>query len=172
MVVGFCYLFFSYRIRVWILSHICICSINTATCTDAFVAILIFKCIWIYISLALLNAHDDYNPNLHPVVIIPKYYPIVGLNCNVDSLLHFSSERIIDKICVVKSVSDFSYFEDNVFRRFDQAYCWVDMLQHCHQKVAFVLITRRRLDPDSKVHGAKMGPTWVLSAPDGPMLAP
>ena len=22
--------------------------------------------------------------------------------------------------------------------------------------------------PDSKVHGANMGPSWVLSAPDGP----
>ena len=22
--------------------------------------------------------------------------------------------------------------------------------------------------PDNKVHGANMGPTWVLSAPDGP----
>ena len=28
------------------------------------------------------------------------------------------------------------------------------------------------LHPDSKVHGANMGPTWVLSVPDGPMLAP
>ena len=27
-------------------------------------------------------------------------------------------------------------------------------------------------NPDDKVHGANMGPTWVLSAPDGPMLAP
>ena len=27
-------------------------------------------------------------------------------------------------------------------------------------------------DPDSKVHGAKMGPTWVLSAPDGPHVGP
>ena len=26
--------------------------------------------------------------------------------------------------------------------------------------------------PDSKVHGAKMGPTWVLSAPDGPHVGP
>ena len=26
--------------------------------------------------------------------------------------------------------------------------------------------------PDSKGHGTNMGPTWVLSAPDGPMLAP
>ena len=26
--------------------------------------------------------------------------------------------------------------------------------------------------PDSKVHGANMGPTWVLSAPDGPLVGP
>ena len=27
-------------------------------------------------------------------------------------------------------------------------------------------------DPDSKVHGANMGPTWVLSVPDGPHDSP
>ena len=26
--------------------------------------------------------------------------------------------------------------------------------------------------PDSKVHGANMGPAWVLSAPDGPHIGP
>ena len=26
--------------------------------------------------------------------------------------------------------------------------------------------------PDSQVHGANMGPTWVLSAPDGPHVGP
>ena len=26
--------------------------------------------------------------------------------------------------------------------------------------------------PDSEVHGANMGPTWVLSAPDGPHVGP
>ena len=26
--------------------------------------------------------------------------------------------------------------------------------------------------PDCKVHGANMGPTWVLSAPDGPHVGP
>ena len=30
----------------------------------------------------------------------------------------------------------------------------------------------RNIDPDSKVHGANMGPTWVLSAPDGPHVGP
>ena len=27
-------------------------------------------------------------------------------------------------------------------------------------------------NPDSKVHGANMGPTWVLSALDGPHVGP
>ena len=26
--------------------------------------------------------------------------------------------------------------------------------------------------PDNKVHGTNMGPTWVLSAPDGPHVGP
>ena len=29
-----------------------------------------------------------------------------------------------------------------------------------------------RIYPDSKVQGANMGPTWVLSAPDGPHVGP
>ena len=28
------------------------------------------------------------------------------------------------------------------------------------------------INPDNKVHGANMGPTWVLSAPDGPHVDP
>ena len=38
-----------------------------------------------------------------------------------------------------------------------------------------VVWSQRRLehvDPDSKVHGANMGPTWVLLAPDGPHVGP
>ena len=27
-------------------------------------------------------------------------------------------------------------------------------------------------NPDGKVYGANMGPTWVLSAPDGPHVGP
>ena len=34
------------------------------------------------------------------------------------------------------------------------------------------VVCRKEINPDSKVHGANMGPTWVLSAPDWPMLAP
>ena len=34
------------------------------------------------------------------------------------------------------------------------------------------MLQRQRRIPDSKVHGANMGPTWVLSAPDGPHVGP
>ena len=30
----------------------------------------------------------------------------------------------------------------------------------------------RHVFPDSKVHEANMGPTWALSAPDGPHVGP
>ena len=33
-------------------------------------------------------------------------------------------------------------------------------------------MTKSGLFPESKVHGANMGPTWVLSAPDGPNVGP
>ena len=33
-------------------------------------------------------------------------------------------------------------------------------------------VRSKRHVPDSKIHGANMGPTWVLSAPDGPHVGP
>ena len=36
-----------------------------------------------------------------------------------------------------------------------------------HAQSLFLRIVRF-INPDSKVHGTNMGPTWVLSAPDGP----
>ena len=38
--------------------------------------------------------------------------------------------------------------------------------------IAFPLTTITDTFPDNKVHGANMGPTWVLSAPDGPHTGP
>ena len=35
-----------------------------------------------------------------------------------------------------------------------------------------IILESSRNVPDSKVHGDIMGTTWVLSGPDGPMLAP
>ena len=42
------------------------------------------------------------------------------------------------------------------------------------QYASNISATTNRQDgvPDSKVHGANMGPTWVLSAPDGPHVNP
>ena len=35
-----------------------------------------------------------------------------------------------------------------------------------------IIMIYSKHNPDSKVHGAKMGPTWDLSAPDGPHVGP
>ena len=45
------------------------------------------------------------------------------------------------------------------------------------QKLEILILRRRNFarscgNPESKVHGASMGPTWVLSAPDGPHVGP
>ena len=48
------------------------------------------------------------------------------------------------------------------------------LLRHCsqRQKKWVHVSLSRSADPDNKVHGANMGPTWVLSAPDGPHVGP
>ena len=37
---------------------------------------------------------------------------------------------------------------------------------------AFIVTQLLFTSPDNKVHGANMGPTWLLSAPDGPHVGP
>ena len=37
---------------------------------------------------------------------------------------------------------------------------------------AYILFPSEHHLRDSKVHGANMGPTWALSAPDGPHVGP
>ena len=46
--------------------------------------------------------------------------------------------------------------------------------EQCHSYMCPFMysINVDNVTPDSKVHGANMGPTWVLSAPDGPHVGP
>ena len=43
---------------------------------------------------------------------------------------------------------------------------YLQYLNHMSQHIMVMMF------PDNKVHGANMGPTWVLSAPDGPHVGP
>ena len=59
---------------------------------------------------------------------------------------------------------------------------WSHWIQHLHTPIRQIPMCKYQsygnctslfhIHPDSKVHGANMGPIWVLSAPDEPMLAP
>ena len=44
---------------------------------------------------------------------------------------------------------------------------------HFHAQYVSIVVHKTSWPlPDSEVHGANMGPTWVLSAPDGPHVGP
>ena len=59
-----------------------------------------------------------------------------------------------------------------------QCYSYFDIchvsnfLNFCKSPTARGLIQNIDAIPDSKVHGANVGPTWVLSAPEGPHIGP
>ena len=44
--------------------------------------------------------------------------------------------------------------------------------KRCCKVLTLCLLKTRLINPDSKVHGTKMGPTWALSAPGGPHVGP
>ena len=52
---------------------------------------------------------------------------------------------------------------------FKKIHCWKCPLRNGGHFVGFNMLKEC---PDSKVHGANMGPTWVLSAPDGGCVVP
>ena len=56
-----------------------------------------------------------------------------------------------------KVISDFIYFLKRLIKNI-----------YCPANSFFFMCIWLINDPDNKVHGAKMGHTWVLSAPDGP----
>ena len=68
------------------------------------------------------------------------------------------------------------HFADNIF---NSLFCIKTGIARskCHWNLflnfQLTLINQHRCRcPDSKVHGANMGPNWVLSAPDGPHVGP
>ena len=46
------------------------------------------------------------------------------------------------------------------------------MAQHCTLLLSYHICQMGYIIPESKVHVANMGPTWDLSAPDGPHVGP
>ena len=51
-------------------------------------------------------------------------------------------------------------------------FCIYVRAQHVDVEYEFHLMLLTGKFPDSKIHGANMGPTWVLSAPGGPHVRP
>ena len=73
----------------------------------------------------------------------------------------------------------YSFVLSETIKFFELNWNWIDIV--CVAIGVLVTICRQHIHhhladlndyPDSKVHGANMGPTWVLSALDGPHAGP
>ena len=84
------------------------------------------------------------------------------------SPMQFQNHRKLD--CLSRSL-----FGLTVKKKKKQVHITVPLWRESRVTVAFPSqrpVMRSHVIPDSKVHGANMGPTWVLSAPDGPHVGP
>ena len=109
---------------------------------------------------SLVNCGAIYNHCLNSLYLAPKYW-------NMQSNRNKRKRRLYFIKVIPVLVRRRLYI--------DTASWFRDKFSDFHLPVTSV-ISNRSLEiymyPDSKVHGANMGPTWVLSAPDGPHDGP
>ena len=83
-------------------------------------------------------------------------------------------ESVRTEFLVMDLISLFRHYKITSHERHVVSYHWqfdclLNSLLCCHKKHKALTASR---DPDNKVHGASMGPAWVLSAPGGPHVGP
>ena len=81
------------------------------------------------------------------------------ISLRTDDITWIKQGTAIHCTYVMRSIFDYIYISRECFHK-PMLTPWLTHWNHCN------------LTPDSKVHGANMGPTWVLSAPDGPHVGP
>ena len=102
--------------------------------------------------LKINDAKTNFNVSLIYKIYVKKM-SFVKWKLFCQAVLFWEVPRRLD------NAADFQYWMEKIF------ICnWVYKPKHAH------LV--RKNTPDSKVYGANMGPTWVLSAPDGPHVGP
>ena len=75
---------------------------------------------------------------------------------------------IIFVYCVIQFSMMFRYLSEKYITQTNFSHAVNFQRRHLHVNGTIVLDATAANSPDNKVHGAKMEPTWVLSAPDGP----
>ena len=101
------------------------------------------------------------------VLTVSADFPVPGGHLNIKmSSYQYQGSHYKDK-----TISWLSYHYNG------NAHTWKDCLLYWDRALIAinshsVVKKLRHTFPDNKVHGANMGPTWVLSAPDGPHVGP
>ena len=78
-------------------------------------------------------------------------------------MMLYGFSYLIDLVKYIKDAQNMLYLKEKQFEMYFLEWNFWHLKTHSIAICPF---------PDSKVHGANMGPTWVLSAPDGPHVGP
>ena len=110
------------------------------------------------------------------ITISPPLVHLILLH-NIDTLISWTKSRI-PPICNIKRTFGYSAIEmvrdmiDNLPSNEGLQLKWSveRKITNSYTNNVWGIVCQKH--PDSKVHGANRGPTWVLSAPDGPHVGP
>ena len=145
--------------------------------------IYMYVCILLYIFALLLVVHW---PFLDDVVCFKNdfeidycimFYARQTCVCFSHEKFHHSTLTLYQELMQIKNT--YSHFKTMLqsthenysisSKTLDHLICWRVNYFLANRTSAYCHVSN---NPDSKFHGANMGPTWVLSAPDGPHVGP
>ena len=91
-----------------------------------------------------------------------------SIHHHIDGLVQYCSISIASALEILQSCTKPLSFADDILKLIYLCFYLCSTCHHTHPRARQI-----PLHPDSNVHGANMGPTWVLSvAPDGPHAGP
>ena len=126
-------------------------------------------------SLVTESLYEEYSCLTHFGQIVKSVLGLCCFECHVDQLQMFIDLALdfinaTDLLIVINCPTN---LEDKICLALIQCpLCPLRMFQEYRTGIVIQQHSAFEPHPESKVHGANMGPTWVLSAPDGPHVGP
>ena len=109
----------------------------------------------------------------HAKLLLVSRGAFMAENCCIfmEVSLKFALKELIDNSTALAQIMTRHHTGNKPLFKAMMAY-FTDAYKHLPISQPQWLMPQWLSHPDSKVHGANMGPTWLLSAPDGPHVGP
>ena len=100
-----------------------------------------------------------------PITRIRRVLKEIIITYSIEINLRFKGNSIRMVLKAVRIIDSIGVDNWQIYKHYSREEGWYTALKSIND-IRMVII------PDSKVHGANSGPTWVLSDPDGPHVGP